>query len=346
MVFINACHKNKQHCCDVNSQQSIQQKTSSLSVAKLQTKDAITDIVSVIDVIRSADGSYADIVFSRHEIIFNTTDASLIAKSESALKSKSPISIVFDPNTSELLQINTPPENGISVFKSRELITNKGQQIQMSQLLANPGSIDNIAEMGVINTTTAGLTPAIPDMETAQMIFNYFSAQCCINPGPYTVDHCITFQYAADGCYARAHKMCWLLNNVYHYATQKVFSFSVGTTSGATNRLSVKAEKWCGRCINWWYHVTPLVTIITPTGPKAYVFDPAMFDQPVPLATWLHAQANPVCVTSGYHARVTSFNIQPTASYSPTSTTTFDTDPFYSSTNSTLVSYRYNHTCP
>jgi hypothetical protein len=135
--------------------------------------------------------------------------------------------------------------------------------------------------------------------------------------------------------------MCYLLNNKYHYATQKVFSFATGGYS-----LSVKAEKWCNQCINWWYHVAPLVTIQTPTGPKAYVFDPAMFDEPVLLATWLHAQENPACSSS---PRVTAINIQPTTSYSPVAygvTTAFDTDPLYSDTNSTLVSYRTLHTCP
>ena len=135
--------------------------------------------------------------------------------------------------------------------------------------------------------------------------------------------------------------MCWILNNRYNYATHKVFSFANVTP----HRLSVKAQKWCGQCITWWYHVAPLVTINTPTGPKAFVFDPAMFDQPVLLSTWLHWQSNPVC--SG-NAHVDMINIQPTSSYAPSGSTgyLFSTDPTFSSTNSTLISYAPNHTCP
>ncbi len=197
--------------------------------------------------------------------------------------------------------------------------------------------------MSVLNTSTPGLTNVIPDFATAQLMFDYIVKQCCALPSPYGIDHCISFQYCQDGCYARAHKMCWIINNRYHYATHKIFSFA----NSGSDRLSVKCLKWRGCCVTWWYHVAPLVNVKTPTGVKAYVFDAAMFDQPVLLATWLHAQENPSCVTGTSVARVSMINIQPTASYSPAgySGLTFNTDPTYSSTNSTLISYAPLHTC-
>ena len=86
----------------------------------------------------------------------------------------------------------------------------------------------------------------------------------------------------------------------------------------------------------------------TPTGPKAYVFDPAMFNQPVLLATWLHAQENPACATGSMVANVTMINVQPTTSYAPSGSSglAFGTDPSYTSTNTTLYNYANLVTCP
>ena len=336
VAFINSCQKNAQHKSiptDVTSQ--------SENMPALQNQPQ-TDIVLVLGVQNSTDGKSAKVIFSRHELVFSVSDATILAQLTTALQSKTPVKITFNPWQATVLSVNevTPTEH--NAFVSRVLSTSDGNKsIDITSLHGSAEAINHIAELGIINTTTSNLTPAIPDMETAQLIFNYFSAQCCRNPGPYTVDHCITFQYCEDGCYARAHKMCYLLNNKYHYATQKVFSFAIGG-----DNLSVKAEKWGGCCINWWYHVAPLVTIKTTTGPKAFVFDPAMFDQPVLLATWLHAQENPACSSTPH---VTTINIQPTASYSPSGygvTTSFDTDPVYYSTNSTLVSYMNLVSCP
>ena len=327
------------HSCRKNAQPVVSTPTATantVSKTGVLPAGAITDVVNVIQLQTTTAGT--QVAFSRYEPIFNVFDAGMIATLSAALKAQQPVKIAFNPANSELLQVAATNNDERRTFAAR-IINSSKASINADQL-QDEEAINHFADMGVINTTEPGLTPVIPDMATAQLIFNYFSSQCCINPGPYNIDHCITFQYCADGCYARAHKMCYLMNNKYHYATQKVFSFALGSYS-----LSVQAGKWCNECINWWYHVAPLVTIQTTTGPKAYVFDPSMFDQPVPLATWLHAQANPACSSS---PKVTNINIQPTSSYSPSSSsgTTFDTDPYYTNTNSTLVSYRYLHTCP
>jgi hypothetical protein len=135
--------------------------------------------------------------------------------------------------------------------------------------------------------------------------------------------------------------MAYIINNRYHYVTHKIFSFA----NSGSDRLRVKAEKWGGCCVTWWYHVAPLVNIKTPTGTKAYVFDPAMFDQPVLLSVWLHAQENPSCSSS---PRVDMINLQPTTSYSPANYagTMFDTDPAYADSDTTMVHYRPLRTCP
>jgi len=247
------------------------------------------------------------------------------------------INVSVDPWNATVLQVKNVP--AAEAKSQRQVVSTPGTAYRIDVAHTDPDIINNTPSL-VLNTTTSNLTNVIPDMATAQMMFDYITHQCCAVGGPYPIDHCIPFQYCPDGCYARAHKMCWIINNTYKYATHKIFSFA----NAGSDRLSVKCEKWRGCCVTWWYHVAPLVNIKTPQGVKAYVFDPAMFDQPVLLATWLHAQENPACSAVPH---VSMINIQPTSSYAPSGMSgyTFSTDPTYSSTNSTLISYSGLHTC-
>jgi len=182
---------------------------------------------------------------------------------------------------------------------------------------------------------------AIPDMATAQSVFDFCAAQSCNLPGPFAINPCIPFQYVIDGCYARAHKMRWILENRYNYCNYKVFSFA----NQNNDVLAVKANKWGGCCVSWWYHVAPLVYIKQGSTNVAYVIDPGMFNSPVTLSTWLQAQATTSC---NGRARVSTYSIQPSSAYTPANYagTSFTTDPNYTATNNTLISYRNGVTCP
>ena len=54
---------------------------------------------------------------------------------------------------------------------------------------------------------------------------------------------------------------------------------------------AVKADKWSGCCVNWWFHVAPLIRVKVRLGAVslvlAHVIDPGMFNEPVLLSTWL-----------------------------------------------------------
>lgn len=340
VLLVNSCNKSKQQSSSVPANETSVAVANNAAAPVIQNNSLI-QIVTIGDIRKSDDGISTRIIFNENEEIFTVKDQSVLEKLQEAYNGKKTIKVTFNPWSATVLNVNNPTDQEVENHRSRPIINSPGLYQRVDLATMNPDVLNNAPALAVLNSSTPGLTNVIPDMATAQLMFDYITKQCCQLGGPYAIDHCIPFQYVADGCYARAHKMCWILNNRYNYATHKIFSFAVGGYS-----LSVKAEKWCGHCINWWYHVAPLVSINTPTGVKAFVFDPSMFDQPVLLATWLHAQENPVC--SGV-ARVTSFNLQPTASYGPAAyadTTTFDTDPTYSSTNSTLISYSALHTCP
>jgi hypothetical protein len=284
-----------------------------------------------VAMIRASDAGNT-VLFCENPQVLKVTDSEVLGKLQMAHQLHQKVKATFNPWTTELSKAEI-------VVQAKQLPA-RMEGIVFNMNIATPNSLDDAPKLGVVNTTSPGLTNVIPDFATAQLMFTYITKQCCALPGPYGVDYCIPFQYAYDGCYARAHKMCWILNNKYHYGTHKIFSFA----NAGGDVLSVQGQKWGGCCINWWYHVAPLVNVNTPSGVKAYVFDPAMFDQPVLLSVWLHAQENPVC---GAGANVSMINIQPTTSFWPSdySGYVFDPDPTYYYTNYYLDYYSTMTTC-
>ena len=335
---ITACNKSRTVATPATNDEILKKE----SRTPLLQNEQITSVVTVAMIRPTADGSATRVMFNQNEEIFTVSDPADISVLKNALAANQAVQISFDPWRATVSHVSISKAEDQAYFHAKPIVSTPGITMKIDQT-TSADVIDRATSMGVLNLTTDTLTNVIPDFNTAQLMFDYIAHQCCQLAGPYAVDHCITFQYCPDGCYARAHKMCMIINSKYHFGTQKVFSFA----NAGSDELCVKAEKWGGCCINWWYHVAPLVTIKTPTGPKAYVFDPAMFDQPVLLSTWLHAQTNPAC-SGGYTPHVSMINIQPNSSYSPSSGSgyTFDTDPGDVNANSTLVSYRSLISCP
>jgi hypothetical protein len=305
---------------------------------------SLSSVVTVAG-IRPIEGSTSiEVFFNENTEFFSVSEPALINTVKEALSTGNPLLVTFNPWEGVLISATTPDAKDIAAVKSRATVFS-AENSRIIDFTKTPDDVINEPEaMGILNTTDPGLNNLIPDFATAQLMFDYIANQCCRLPGPFSIDYCISFQYCQDGCYARAHKMCWIINNKYKYGTKKIFSFA----NAGSDKLCVQGQKWGGCCIRWWYHVAPLVTIKTPTGPKAYVFDPAMFNQPVLLATWLHAQENPACATGSMVANVTMINVQPTTSYAPSGSSglVFGTDPSYTSTNTTLYNYANLVTCP
>src|SRR5215472_15445068 len=190
----------------------------------------------------------------------------------------------------------------------------------------------------------------IPNYKKAKQIFDFCAKQTCSLGGPFQVSPCIPFQYVIDGCYARAHKMRWIITQKYRHCCEKIFAFA----NQNYDTLAVQANKWGGCCVFWWYHVAPLirVNIAIPrfgrlkTSIKitlAMVIDPGMFDKPVLLSTWLSAQENKNCSAN---AKVTQYSIQPGTAYAPNGgPNSYITDPNYTATDATLLAYQNLVTC-
>jgi len=337
LSLVHSCNKTK-HTPEATT---VTNTTTRSATTPLQQGVAQTKVVSVMGITTSTTGT-TNVIFRELEEGFTVSDPTVISALKTAYAGNEAVKITFDPWKAIVTQVSAASSGERAAHNARQIVSSPGSSRMVDLANTNPDVINNVYAEGVLNNTTPGLTDVIPDMATAQLMFDYLTHQCCALPGPYTIDYCITYQYCEDGCYARAHKMCYIINNKFRYATHKIFSFAY---PDGPYTLSVKGEKWGGCCINWWYHVAPLVNIKTPTGIVAFVIDPAMFDQPVLLATWLHAQENPVCEGSNI-PKVTSYNLQPTSSYAPNDTSSFVTDPDYTDTDTTLVHYRPLTTCP
>jgi hypothetical protein len=120
----------------------------------------------------------------------------------------------------------------------------------------------------------------------------------------------IAFEFKADGCYARAHIMIERMSNLFHVHSRKVWAFArsfrglrpVPAVEALPDSLTVRLSG--GQCIDWCYHVAPLVTVTDLRGDQIdYVIDPSLFDRPVTVGEWMACmmgggyKAPYICVT-------------------------------------------------
>ena len=188
----------------------------------------------------------------------------------------------------------------------------------------------------------------------AKSIFDFCAAQSCHLPGPLG-------DLALHPVPVRARRLL----RVEHTRCARSSRTSTGTAARrcsasptrGMDRLAVRADKWGGCCVDWWYHVAPLVRVRLRLRLRFGSFQfydragardghhPGMFDKPVLLSTWLMAQENTGCLPN---ANLSMYSVQPGSAYAPASYagTAFVTDPAYSDTHTTLINYKNFTTCP
>lgn len=175
----------------------------------------------------------------------------------------------------------------------------------------------------------SGAKTVIPNRKVLDSIFTFCKQQGCATD-TWVIDYCIPFQYVVDGCYARAHKMRQIMIKGYNYDCEKVFSYE-----GSHGSLAVDAGDCC---VQWWYHVAPLVTLQTDKGNVKLVIDPSLFDEPVPIKVWTSVQENRTCSAT---ADFGHFEVTPGYVYAPGGSR----DDNYVQTNRTLRQYANLETC-
>jgi Glutaminase len=307
-----------------------------------------------IAAIRRGEGERTtEVLFNEKQRIFTFRSAATRAAEASAVRLGEafekgvPVTARLDERRGFIQRVSVARGRELEEFQRRRTYVDEPEKIHRIDLSEIDPTTFNIVDHYLKIPVFRLCSRVIPNYATAKAIFDFCAQQSCHLPGPYAVPNCIPFQYVIDGCYARAHEMRRIITTQYRYCCEKVFSFAVD----GFDRLAVRADKWGGCCVTWWYHVAPLVRVrisikkLGLSAELAMVIDPGIFDKPVLLTSWLAAQQNAGCHPN---ARVSMYSIQPGSAYTPAwgSTSSFTTDPSYTATSATLIAYKNLVTCP
>ena len=306
-----------------------------------------TGLVTVATIRKGKEGE--QILFNERQQIFalgarakSNTESSGFLKA--ALKKNTPVKVVLDAKRGTVEKIDLPNDEEIREFLKNLVLEKRPAKPVSLDLREIDPTVFNVVDFRLKWPIFKLCTKYVPNYAKAKEIFDFCAEQSCHLPGPYDITPCIPFQYVRDGCYARAHKMRKIITTKYGYCCEKVFSFA----NQGQDTLAVQANKWGGCCVNWWYHVAPLIRvkikILNFNFVLAMVIDPGMFNNPVLLSTWLGAQKNTACSPN---ANVSMYSIQAGSAYAPAnySGTAFSTDPAYTATDATLINYAGLVTC-
>lgn len=306
-----------------------------------------------IAAVREGDGGKPQYLFNERARIFTLSEEgrrSLAALSAPTDVAGQPVQVTLDLNQGTILQIAAPaPEARAALVAERPLLE-KPERVERADLAKIDPTVFDMVDVTQKWPLFTLCTKTVPSYAKAKEIFDYCAGMSCALPTPPAVPPCIPFQYVVDGCYARAHQMRRLITKKYDFCVEKVFSFA----NQNNDQLAVRADKWGGCCVTWWYHVAPLLRVRVSLSLPGFnpipltflmVIDPGMFDRPVFLSTWLQAQENKTCSS---RAKVSSYSIQPGTAYTPANYagTAYTTDPAYTETEATLKQYKNLHTCP
>lgn len=305
-----------------------------------------TGIVTVAAIRRQKGRRDTEYLFNERQAIFTVRSTGKAAKDFSerlkdSLRKKLPVRAILDTRRGVIERIGVPSAKEVSEFQRLRILLEKPDKSLRVDVSSIDPTLFNLVDHHRKFRCFRRCRRIIPNYRKAKKIFDFCAKQTCSLGGPFNISPCIPFQYVIDGCYARAHKMRWIITTKYRYCCEKVFSFA----NQNNDHLAVQANKWGGCCVGWWYHVAPLVRVrLGRIAVLCLVIDPGMFDKPVLLSTWLAAQENTTCDPT---AHVSMYSIQPGSAYWPDNYagTAFGTDPNYTQTDATLISYRNSVTC-
>jgi glutaminase-like protein len=315
------------------------------------------EVLTVAALRESEDDAAVECLFNERQQIYTVSRAKSALPVESrlreALDRNQPLNVALNPRRGVVQKVAFLSDQELREFERKRTFLERPDKPVRIELDRIDPTTFNIVDHYLKFPCFRLCTNIVPSYAVAKSIFDFCAAQSCHLPGPPAISYCIPFQFVRDGCYARAHKMRQIIEDQYGYCCEKVFSFA----NQGNDRLWVRADKWGGCCVRWWYHVAPLVRVRVrvrlrfPPSARfaielvlAMVIDPSMFDKPVLLSTWLTAQENTGC---GDNAHLSTYSIQPGSAYEPANyeATSFRTDPNYVDTHDTLTDYRNYTTC-
>ena len=186
-----------------------------------------------------------------------------IALITNSIKSETPLKINLKEGSNEILTIEEASAEVIEYYKT-------------IYIEPKPENLDKAA---------ASLVSIIPNQTALTALFNKIKSNSCGTTTAPSI--CITFRYAVDGCYARAHKAKQLIET-NGYSCQKQFVY--GNLRASTGTC----------CVSWGYHVAVIVQFKNASNvTEERIIDPSVFPTgPVLPSTWRNACKNSSCGTA------------------------------------------------
>jgi hypothetical protein len=175
-----------------------------------------TGILTVAAIREGKDGK--QILFNERQQIFSLGKKMRSAREVSAqlkdsIKKKQPIRAVLDPRKGIIEKIETPSAGEIEEFrKTRKLLKEPSKPLRIEASTIDP-TVFNVVEYKLKWPAFVLCKKIVPNYKKAKKMFAFCATQSCPLPGPYDISPCIPFQYVIDGCYARAHKMRWIIHD-------------------------------------------------------------------------------------------------------------------------------------
>jgi hypothetical protein len=131
--------------------------------------------------------------------------------------------------------------------------------------------------------------PQVPDpsveWDRALELFNMMKAQSCVPCS--AVDPCIPFRYPYDGCWIRAHLMCYLMRGEGETPEKIWIDHSSGHSLLALSSNVPECQ------VVWGWHVAPTLMVKQASGPDIkMVIDPSLCDKPVTFEEWKSLQGD------------------------------------------------------
>jgi len=234
-------------------------------------------------------------------------------------KKGKPLKVTFDQATSELIHLNVASKPEIIQWESENPWFNNENE---GEPLEDRDDIDLTnakSALSVSFATYSDLVNAFTTLKQESCTYTFFS------------NNCIPFAYKADGCYARAHRMRYLLENIYGKTCYKMFVYADVPNGGGLNIPG---------CPNTWtYHVAP--NVYCQSNSTWYVLDPSLdYSAPLTESAWVNLMGSSnVCKTEFTGER----------SYAPKSwgcaSKSYHLDDSYSHTLQTLSNYKFLSGC-
>src|SRR4051812_24177199 len=174
IVLINSCNKDKTSYSSANDEI----KTQLAAAVPATQNQPLVKVMSVANISNSIDGTSFKVVFNQNAEIFSVQEGVLLSSLRQALTSKSFVKVTFDPWQASIIKVEIPTAPEVTNAKPKQVAASAGVAMKIDLETMSKDAIDNMERIAVINRSTPGLTNVVPDMATAQSMFDYISKQC------------------------------------------------------------------------------------------------------------------------------------------------------------------------